>query len=245
VLCVANQKGGVGKTTTASNLATGLAKGGLRTLLVDLDPQCNATTGVGGQPAAAHPLVSERPLADSVVATVTTNLFLLPGSRSVRDVERIAEQARSGSMVLEAHLAGGLNAWDYCLIDCPPSVGELTQTALAGSTEVLMPIQCEYFALEGLTQMIEVIRDVMGRRPGRLSFGGILLTMHDATLELTLEVEREVRDFFGEIVFETVIPRDVAVSEAPSHALSVLDYAPRSRGARAYTELCMEVRDCE
>ena len=245
ILCVANQKGGVGKTTTSANLAAGLAKGGLRTLLVDLDPQCNATTGFGVTPAATHPLVSEAPLSESIVETAIANLSILPGSRSVRDVERIAAQARSGSAVLESHLARGLNAWDYCLIDCPPSVGELTRTALAGSTEVLMPIQCEYFALEGLTQMIEVIRDVMDERPGRLRFSGIVLTMHEAALELTGEVEAEVRDFFGEIVFETVIPRDVAVSEAPSHAQSVLDYAPRSRGARAYTELCMEVRDCE
>jgi chromosome partitioning protein len=245
ILCVVNQKGGVGKTTTASNLAAALAKGGLRTLLVDLDPQCNATTGLGAKPAAVHPLVSGFPLAESIVATTIPGLSILPGSRSVRDVERIAALARSGSAVLETHLARGLNAWDYCLIDCPPSLGDLTRTALAGSSEVLMPIQCEYFALEGLTQMIEVIRDVMEERPGRLRFSGIVLTMHDDSLELTAEVEAEVRDFFGEIVFETVIPRDVAVSEAPSHARSVLDYAPRSRGARAYTELCMEVRDCE
>jgi len=245
ILCVANQKGGVGKTTTASNLAAALAHGGMRTLLVDLDPQCNATTGLGVAPAITHPLVLETPLADSIAATSLPNLFVLPGSRSVRDVERIAAQARAGAAVLEQHLGLGLAAWDYCLIDCPPSIGDLTRTALAGSTEVLMPIQCEYFALEGLTQMIEVIRDVMQEKPGRLSFSGIVLTMHDASLELTAEVEAEVRDFFGEIVFETVIPRDVAVSEAPSHALSVLDYAPRSSGARAYTELCMEVRDCE
>ena len=185
------------------------------------------------------------PLVESVGPSGVRGLDLLPGSRSVRDVEAIAQQARSGAAVLERHLAGGLNAWDFCLVDCPPSVGDLTRTALAGSTEVLMPIQCEYFALEGLTQMIEVIREVMEARQGRLRFGGILLTMHDATLELTNEVEAEVREFFGEIVFETVIPRDVAVSEAPSHAQSVLDYAPRSRGARAYMELCMEVRNCE
>ncbi len=245
ILCVANQKGGVGKTTTATNLAVGLAKGGQRTLLVDLDPQCNATTGLGAVPAPVHPLVTEGPLSAALVATGVERLALLPGSRSVRDVERLAAQARAGSLVLETHLAGGLGAWDYCLIDCPPSIGDLTRTALAGSTEVLMPIQCEYFALEGLSQMIEVIRDVMDEKPGRLRFGGIVLTMHDDALDLTREVEEEVRDFFGEIVFETVIPRDVAVSEAPSHARSVLDYAPRSPGARAYTELCMEVRDCE
>jgi chromosome partitioning protein len=195
--------------------------------------------------AVTHPLVLETPLADSIAATSLPNLVVLPGSRSVRDVERIAAQARAGSAVLEQHLGLGLAAWDYCLIDCPPSIGDLTRTALAGSTEVLMPIQCEYFALEGLTQMIEVIRDVMQEKPGRLSFSGIVLTMHDASLELTAEVEAEVRDFFGEIVFETVIPRDVAVSEAPSHSMSELDYATRSSGARAYTELCMEVRDCE
>ncbi|NBV45536.1 MAG: ParA family protein [Planctomycetia bacterium] len=245
ILCVANQKGGVGKTTTASNLAVGLARSGARTLLVDLDPQCNATTGLGVVPAAEHPLVAEVPLAESVVATAVPGLAIVPGSRAVRDVERIAARARAGAAVLERHLAHGLNQWDYCLIDCPPSLGELTRTALAGATEVLMPIQCEYFALEGLTQMIEVIRDVMAEQPGRLRFSGIVLTMHDAALQLTAEVETEVRDFFGEIVFETVIPRDVAVSEAPSHGRSVIDHAPRSRGARAYTELCMEVRDCE
>ncbi len=242
---MANQKGGVGKTTTAANLAAGLARGGMRTLLVDLDPQCNATTGFGVAPAAVHPLVLDASLTESVTATDVPGLSILPGSRSVREVERIAAQARAGSTALAGHLARGVSAWDYCLIDCPPSVGELTRTALAGSSEVLMPIQCEYFALEGLTQMIEVIRDVMHERPGRLAFSGIVLTMHDSSLELTAEVEAEVRDFFGEIVFQTVVPRDVAVAEAPSHARSVIDYAPRSPGARAYTELCMEVRDCE
>ncbi len=242
---MANQKGGVGKTTTACNVAAGLAHGGQRTLLIDLDPQCNATTAFGVTPAATHPLVSESPLHESLVEVTVPGLFVLPGSRSVRDIERIAALAQQGSAVLEGHLARGLAAWDYCLIDCPPSAGELTRAALAGSTEVLMPIQCDYFSLEGLTQMIEVIRDVMGERPGRLSFSGIVLTMHDAAFEFTAEVEAEVRDFFGEIVFETVVPRDVAVAEAPSHGLSVLDYAPRSQGARAYTELVMEVRDCE
>jgi chromosome partitioning protein len=241
ILCVANQKGGVGKTTTAVNLAVGLAKAGSRTLLIDLDPQCNATTGLGQQPTDRHPLVLRKPLRESLVQTEVENLRLLPGCRSFQDVEVLAQGDQGEAAVLQQHLAGGMVSYDFVIIDCPPSLGALTQAALAASTEVLMPIQCEYYAMEGLTQMIEVIRDVIQRHPARLAFSGILLTMFDASLELTHEVDREVREFFGEIVFQTVIPRDVAVSEAPSHGKSVLDYAPRARGARAYIELCMEV----
>ena len=245
ILCVANQKGGVGKTTTAINLADGLAKAGSRTLLVDLDPQCNATSGLGHRTADRHPLVSQTPLKDSLLATSNPLLELLPGSRGFQDVEALSSATGSSAATLSQHLASGMSAFDFVLIDCPPSLGQLTQTALAHSTEVLMPIQCEYFAMEGLTQMIDVIRRVMSRKGNRLQFGGILLTMHDHTLELTREVDDEVRDFFGEIVFQTVIPRDVAVSEAPSHGRSVIDYAPRARGARAYVELCMEVLERE
>ena len=240
-LCVANQKGGVGKTTTAVNLAAGLAKAGAHTLLVDLDPQCNATTGLGREPTAHHPLVAGHPLAQSVCRIDGPRLDLLPGSRSFRDVETLAGDDEGQAARLRHHLSGGLNAYDFVLIDCPPSLGSLTQTALASSTEVLMPIQCEYFAMEGLAQMIEVIRLVMEEHTRNLQFGGILLTMYDHTLELTREVEGEVREFFGEIVYRTIIPRDVTVSESPSHGKSVIDYAPRGRGARAYVELCMEV----
>jgi chromosome partitioning protein len=240
-LCIANQKGGVGKTTTAVNLAMGLAKAGSRTLLIDLDPQCNATTGLGCLPTDRHPLVIEKPLRESLVETASKNLRLLPGSRSFHDVDVLAKGEQGHAAVLQQHLAGGMASYDFVLIDSPPSLGKLTQAALAASTEVLMPIQCEYYAMEGLTQMIEVIRDVIQRQPARLAFSGILLTMYDASLELTHEVAAEVREFFGEIVFQTVIPRDVAVSEAPSHGRSVIEYAPRARGARAYIELCMEV----
>ncbi|MEN6452520.1 MAG: ParA family protein [Thermoguttaceae bacterium] len=283
VFCVANQKGGVGKTTTAMNLAAGLARSGAHALLVDLDPQCNATAGFGQQPTMTHPLVQRVPLSEGVLPTTVAGLELLPGSRSFRDVELLTRDDPEQSARVRDQLQTGFGGYDFVLIDCPPSLGPLTRTALSSSTEVFMPIQCEYFAMEGLAQMIEVIREVMQEGVGPaanvgqvvdlpaqepavgqvvnlpvsetrqvddlphmpLQFGGIVLTMYDHTLELTHEVDEEVRDFFGEIVFRTVIPRDVAVSEAPSHGRSVIDYAPRSRGARAYVELCMEVLERE
>ena len=200
VICVANQKGGVGKTTTALNLAALLAIAGRRTLLVDLDPQCNATTGLGQEPAPRHALVKSRPLRESFLESRHSNLSLLPGSRSFQDVDMLANSSDSEAVMLATHLSGSLGLFDTVLIDCPPSLGQLTRTALASASEVLMPIQCEYFAMEGLTQMIEVIRQVIERPESRLTFGGILLTMYDATLELTSEVDREVREFFGEIL---------------------------------------------
>lgn len=241
ILCVANQKGGVGKTTTAINLSVGLAKSGRRTLLIDLDPQCNATTALKSAPAPRHPLMLAQPLSGGAVKTDVADLDLLPGSHSFADISRLAAGEPTDPDMLRHHLSIGSASYDVIVMDCPPSLGRLTETALAASTEVLMPIQCEFFAMEGLTQMIHVIRKVMKEGPNQLQFGGILLTMYDCGLELTHEVEAEVRDFFGEIVFETVVPRDVAVSEAPSHGKSVIDYAPRTRGARAYVELCMEV----
>ena len=243
VICVANQKGGVGRTTTAINLSVALAKADCRTMLIDLDPQCNATTGLGIEPTDSHPMISAEPLQSQIAKTKKTELSLLPGSRRFEDIERLARCDEQSARCLQGHLENDMDEFDFVIIDCPPSLGRLTETALASSTEVLMPIQCEYFAMEGLTQMIEVIRRVMKGPKNRLEFGGIVLTMFDHRLELTREVDTEVRDFFGDIVFQTVVPRDVAVSEAPSHGQAVLDYAPRSRGARAYIELCMEVLD--
>ena len=150
-------------------------------------------------------------------------------------------RVRAGREAAVRDLARGLNAWDYCLIDCPPSVGELTRTALAGSTEVLMPIQCEYFALEGLTQMIEVIRQVMETRANQLQFGGIVLTMYDGRTKLSDQVQQEVRNHFGATVYRTVIPRTVRLSEAPSFGQPITVFDSLSRGALAYRELAKEV----
>ncbi|MFO0916270.1 MAG: ParA family protein [Pirellulales bacterium] len=241
ILCVANQKGGVGKTTTAINLSAGLARAGCRTMLIDLDPQGNATTGLGQRLVEPHPLLRPAPLLDASVVLGDDPWYLVPGSRSFRDADSLVQADDIQALRLIDRIERDTSSLEYVLFDCPPSLGPLTQAALCASTEVLMPIQCEYFAMEGLTQMIDMIRAVIRRPETRLEFGGILLTMYDHTLELTLEVDREVREYFGQIVFDAVIPRDVAVSEAPSYGQSVLDYAPRSRGSRAYTELCMEV----
>jgi chromosome partitioning protein len=238
---VVNQKGGVGKTTTAVNLSAALAMAGQRTLLLDLDPQCNATSSLGLSPTEGHALISDVSLGENIVECDTENLSIVPGSRTFHDVDKLANGADSESARVRAHLDDVIDQYDFVLIDCPPSVGALTQTALTASTEVLMPIQCEYFAMEGLTQLIQTIKKVIVATDGRLTFGGILLTMYEPHLELTREVDEEVRDFFGDIVFDSVVPRDVSLCEAPSHGQTVFQYAPRSRGAFAYTQLCMEV----
>lgn len=242
ILSVVNQKGGVGKTTTSVNLSAALAMSGQRTLLIDIDPQCNATGALGVEPATAHALLGAEALQESIVTTQTEQLNLLPGSRRFQDADDLAATGDHSTRRLRGHLDSVVDDFDFILIDCPPSAGAMTETALTASTEVLIPIQCEYFAMVGVTQLITTIKKVITSTDGRLTFGGIVLTMYDESLELTREIDEEVRDFFGDIVFENVVPRDVALCEAPSHGQTVFQYAPRSRGAFAYTQLCMEVQ---
>jgi len=246
IIAVANQKGGVGKTTTSVNLAASLSETGRRILLIDLDAQGNATMGSGVNkhevPRTGYELLlGQAGIRDIIVYAEEAGYDLLPGNSDLTaaEVELMGKDNRERR--LRAALAYVQHDYDLIIIDCPPSLSMLTVNALAAAHGVLIPIQCEYFAMEGLALMIDVIRQIMERPDKRLQFGGIVLTMYDPTLELTHEVEEEVREFFGEIVFHSVIPRDVAVSEAPSHGLPVLQYAPRSRGTRAYIELCMEV----
>ena len=245
IISVANQKGGVGKTTTAINIASGLAKSGRSALVIDVDPQCNATSGLGVEPAQRHPLLAGKPLAGEVAETSQEGLFVLPGSQSLADADALSASNRQRASTLRQQLHGELSRFDYVLIDCPPSLGQLTRASLGASSELYIPIQCEYFAMEGLSQIIELARHAKAKDNHKLEIGGIVLTMYDPALDLANEVVNEVRQYFDETVFDSLIPRDVNISEAPSHGVSVLDYAPRARGARAYTELVMEVIDRE
>lgn len=245
IIAVANQKGGVGKTTTAINLAAGLAKSGRPSLVIDIDPQCNATSGLGVEPAQRHPLLAGRPLSETVVETDVPKLFVLPGSLSLADADALSASNRQRASALRQQLNGELSHFEFVFLDCPPSLGQLTRAALGASAEVFIPIQCEYFAMEGLSQIIELARQTKARDNQRLEIGGIVLTMYDPELDLAREVADEVRGYFEETVFRTMIPRDVHISEAPSHGLNVLDYSPRARGAWAYAELVMEVIERE
>ncbi len=245
IICVANQKGGVGKTTTAINLAAGLAKAGKTTLVIDIDPQCNATSGLGVEPALRHPLVAGKPLAESITQTTQPRLSVLPGSQSLADADALSASNRQRASSMRHQLTNELSNFDYIFLDCPPSLGQLTRAALGAANEVYIPIQCEYFAMEGLSQIIELARQTKAKDNHRLEIGGLILTMYDPALELANEVANEVRGYFEGTVFNTLIPRDVSISEAPSHGVSVLDYSPRARGAWAYSELVMEVIDRE
>lgn len=249
IVAVANQKGGVGKTTTAINLAAALVEGGLRVLVVDLDPQGNASTGLGIGAGTRHLtsydlLMDEKPLQDVIRPTRFPGLWVVPANADLAsaDMDLVANEKRSYLLhdalrdptVDEAGL-------DVILIDCPPSLSLLTINALVASDAVLVPLQAEFFALEGLSQLMLTVREVRQSANPALRIEGVVLTMYDGRNKLSQQVEADVRGTLGELVFRTVIPRNVRVSEAPSYALPVLAYDSASKGSEAYRNLAGEI----
>ena len=250
IVAVANQKGGVGKTTTTINLATALAMSGQRVLLVDVDPQGNLTSGVGqrGKLAAGRTtyqaLTSAEPTADAtpfIVPTGVDRLSLLPADRELTGAEIEMVLLPHREERLRRLLASQREHFDYVFMDCPPSLGLLTLNALVAADAVLIPLHCEYFALEGLADLVGTLRRVRSSLNPGLDIEGVLLTMFDERTNLGQQVAADVRAFFQEKVFHTVIPRNVKLGEAPSHGIPAVIYDPRSRGADAYLALAREV----
>jgi chromosome partitioning protein len=246
IMAVANQKGGVGKTTTATNLGACLAELGYRTLIVDLDPQANATTGLGLDPRAIDVsmydvLLRDVPLEDCIEATAVRNLFVAPASLDLAGAEIELVPAFSRERRLASALAPHHDDYAYVLIDCPPSLGLLTVNGLAAASEVLVPIQCEYYALEGLGQLLRNVELVKKNLNPTLEVSTIVLVMYDARTKLAAQVVDEVRHHFGDRVCRQVIPRSVRLSEAPSFGQPIITFDPASRGALAYRLLAKEV----
>jgi chromosome partitioning protein len=243
IYALANQKGGVGKTTTAINLAACLAEAGERALVVDLDPQANATSGLGERAngTSTYDLLDGAPLEQLVKPTRFPNLHLVPARPELAGAAVELAQRGDGETYLRQALATGAERYSFVFLDCPPSFGPLTVNALAAADRVLIPVQAEYYALEGLSQLVQSVNLVKARLNPRLALGGVLLTMVDGRTRLSAEVADEVRRHFGDLVFETTVPRSVRLAEAPSHGLPAIAYDRRSRGADAYWKVAMEL----
>ncbi|MCZ4352078.1 AAA family ATPase [Roseovarius aestuarii] len=251
IIAIANQKGGVGKTTTTINLGAALAQAGQRVLIVDLDPQGNASTGLGIEAedrefTTYDLLLDDIDLGQVIQTTSNEKLMIIPATvdLSSADIELISNEKRS-FLLYDALRQTAIDRYDldYILIDCPPSLNLLTVNAMVASHSILVPLQSEFFALEGLSQLMLTIREVRQSANPKLRIEGVVLTMFDARNNLSTQVEKDARDNLGELVFKTLIPRNVRLSEAPSYSVSVLDYDPQSRGAMAYRALAEELLD--
>jgi chromosome partitioning protein len=245
VLAVANQKGGVGKTTTAVNLGASIADAGYPTLLVDLDPQCNATVALGlakdSSPNVYSCLSGHMTLTDVVRRSGVERLDIVPSTTELAGANAELPRIAGSESTLRSRLGAVRERYLFTLLDCPPSLGPLTVNALVAADKVIVPVQTEYFALEGLAQMLDTLALIQHELNPRLTVAGMILTMHDGRTRLARDVEREVREHFPELVFETVVPRNVRLGEAPSFGLPILQHAPHSAGSAAYLKLAKEV----